>query len=282
MIISYVPLPRYWFCVIVRAHRTCHRSCLHLRALLSLPPIIDFSTSMANSFRTCQSASRFLYLLPILVLACCSIQFSWLRIVTRPLLSANNVKINGTLDSSSPFCWKINEHPNTNEYDISFIMRRIQQLNDCTVSAECHNATALELGSCLCWSGYWEADWAFYDSLPECRVHRKWVSGRPNEPSPVERRGKLWFLIYLLLVGSGLGGCRFRWFGSPIFEELHISTSHSSHVAVKEAIHAHSLLPFKEWGHWTENKITEGLRFDHVLPLGDKNVTRILSGRSWR
>lgn len=140
----------------VTDHRSRRR---RRRALLSLPPIIDFSTSMANSFRTCQStASRFLYLLPILVFACCSIQFSWLRVVTRPLLSANNVKINGTLDSLSPFCWKINEHPNANEDDVSFIMRRIRQMNNCTVSAECCNATPLELGSCLHWSGYREAD----------------------------------------------------------------------------------------------------------------------------
>jgi hypothetical protein len=234
---------------------------------------------MRDTGRGAATTSRLMYyLLPICIFVFGTI-FLFKQQPTVPAIPLVNI----TFDTYSPLLWKISEQPYDGEDEVSFIMRRIRRLNDCTISAECRNAHSYdELPQPL-------LNWAVYGGqgigrliehstthclnaasvgrgclVDQTSSHRS--SGAENRDSWYTFRSfvQVWVDVDL----DGLA----RQYRKNYTYQPHIL----SQATVEEAIHAHSLLPNNAYGHWTEKEITKDMRFDHVLPLGDENVTQNL------
>jgi hypothetical protein len=157
--------------------------------------------------------------------------------------------------------------------DCNLVMRRIRQLNDCSMSVECRNAHS-------------------YDQLPQPLLNTAFYAG--------QGLGRLIEHSVLTCLNAASVGraClvdqtirdsfyTFRSFVESTLDvdidalALQYQKNHTyqplllSQATVEEAKRAISLLPMIELGHWTEADL-QGANFHHVLPLGDENVTRDL------
>jgi hypothetical protein len=240
--------------------------------------------------RAATGTSRFLvvYLLPILVVASCLIgvvQLMRQSNVADIVSYANKGEINITRGPSDPLRWEISDQPNEGEDEVSFIMRKIRRLNDCTVSAECRNSY-----------GYDQfpqplLNWAVYVGQGIGRLIEHSTAHCLNAASV--GRGCLVDQTSRHLSSGEGGENRDSWYTFRSFVQVWVDVdldylayqyrrnyTFQPHIltreTVEEARQAHALLPQKEWGHWTENEITKDIGFDHVLPLGDENVTQNL------
>jgi hypothetical protein len=210
------------------------------------------------------------------------------NIVALPLLlsSVNERVINNiTHGPSSSLPWEIGDVPDEGEDEVSYIMRKIRHMNDCTVSAECRNS-----------HGYDEfpqpyLNWAVYVGQGIGRLIEHSTTHCLNAASV--GRGCLVDQTSRHLSSGDGGENRDAWYTFRSFVQVWVDVdldylahqyrmnyTYQPHIlnrdTVEEARRAHALMPEKAWGDWTENEIPKDMHFDHVLPLGDENVTRSL------
>ncbi len=181
--------------------------------------------------------------------------------------------------------WEIGDVPDKGEDEVGYIMRKIRHMNDCTVSAECRASHEYDDFP----QPY--LNWAVYVGQGVGRLIEHSTTHCLNAASV--GRGCLVDQTSRHLSSGTEGENRDAWYTFRSFVQVWVDVdldylsyqyrmnyTHQPHVldreTVEEARRAHSLLGEKSWGEWTINEIPKDTHFDHVLPLGDENVTQNL------